>query len=78
MKRLDRHHRACCAELSGLEIAVLRDYARGLSRQQIASHVGLSPRTVGQYLTVAKEKLGANSLAHAALLALHGTAGARD
>jgi DNA-binding NarL/FixJ family response regulator len=55
-------------ELSQSELAILRAYAHGLSRRQIGERVGLSSRTVGHYLTVAKEKLGANNLAHAALM----------
>jgi DNA-binding NarL/FixJ family response regulator len=57
-------------ELSQSELAILRAYAHGLNRRQIAERVGLSPRTVGHYLTVAKEKLGASSLPHAALMAV--------
>lgn len=67
----DRPHRARRdIELSRNELAILRAYAQGLSRPQIAECVGLSSRTVGHYLTIAKEKLGANSLAHAALMAV--------
>jgi DNA-binding NarL/FixJ family response regulator len=57
-------------ELSQAELAILRAYAHGLNRRQIAERVGFSSRTVGQYLTIAKEKLGANSLAQAALMAI--------
>jgi DNA-binding NarL/FixJ family response regulator len=65
----DRPHRARRdIELSQNELAILRAYAQGLSRPQIAECVGLSSRTVGHCLTVAKEKLGASSLAHAAIM----------
>jgi DNA-binding CsgD family transcriptional regulator len=41
-----------------------------MNRRQIGAHFGLSERTVGHYLTVAKEKLGAETLVHAAVLSL--------
>jgi DNA-binding NarL/FixJ family response regulator len=69
---INRYARSHCVrrdiELSQSELAILRAYAHG--RRQIAERVGLSSRTVGHYLTIAKEKLAANSLAHAALMAV--------
>jgi DNA-binding NarL/FixJ family response regulator len=52
------------------ESRVLELYAMGLNRLQIGERVGLSERTVGHYLTVAKEKLGASTLVQAVVLAL--------
>ena len=51
--------------LSEIEREVLSLYARGLSRAEIAQHTGLSANTIGHYLTTAKDKLHARSLAHA-------------
>lgn len=51
--------------LSQIEAEVLSLYARGLSRAEIAQHTGLSANTIGHYLTTAKDKLHARSLAHA-------------
>jgi DNA-binding CsgD family transcriptional regulator len=56
------------ASLSATEENVLRAFASGFSREEIASRLNLSSRTVGHALTAAKEKLGARSLAHAAVL----------
>ncbi len=74
MSNINASHRRRYAgralKLSDSELAVLRAYAHGLSRRQIAERVGLSSRTVGHYLTIGKEKLGARSLAHAALMAV--------
>ena len=58
--------------LSYVERNVLMGLSRGLSRGQLANTLRLSPRTVGQALTSAKEKLFARSLIEAAvLLRLH-------
>jgi len=54
--------------LSDLETRCLRLYGAGWSRAEISGMARVSPRTVGTTLTVAKEKLGARSLAHAAML----------
>ena len=66
------YHRNCAERvtLTELERAVLEAYADGAGRLEIAERVGLAPRTVGTYLTIAKEKLGARTLAHAATLAV--------
>src|SRR5207249_2724158 len=54
--------------LSELEARCLRLYGAGCTREEISNAARVSRRTVGAVLTVAKEKLGARSLAHAALL----------
>lgn len=54
--------------LSELEGRCLRLYGAGWNREEISQMARVSKRTVGAALTVAKEKLGARSLAHAALL----------
>jgi len=54
--------------LSELEARCLRLYGAGWSRAEISKMARVSRRTVGAALTVAKEKLGARTLAHAALL----------
>jgi len=54
--------------LSDLETRCLRLYGAGWTRMEISEMARVSRRTVGATLTVAKEKLGARSLAHAALL----------
>jgi len=55
-------------QLSQLEERCLRLYGAGWNRSEISAMVRVSARTVGNSLTVAKEKLGARSLAQAALL----------
>jgi DNA-binding CsgD family transcriptional regulator len=56
------------ASLNATEEAVLRGFAAGLSRGEIADCLHMSARTVGNALTTAKEKLGARSLVHAAVI----------
>jgi DNA-binding CsgD family transcriptional regulator len=60
--------------LSDLEMRCLRLYGAGWSRSEISDMARVSRRTVGATLTVAKEKLGARSLAHAALILGTGSA----
>lgn len=55
-------------DLSELEIRCLELYGAGMKRAEISAITRAAPRTVGATLTVAKEKLGARSLAHAAVL----------
>jgi|HubBroStandDraft_6_1064221.scaffolds.fasta_scaffold1598186_1 DNA-binding CsgD family transcriptional regulator len=55
-------------DLTPLEHRILLAYANGACRAEIGEYVGLSEHTVSNYLTIAKEKLGARSLAHAAYL----------
>ncbi|MBV8338739.1 MAG: DNA-binding response regulator, partial [Candidatus Eremiobacteraeota bacterium] len=50
------------------EREVLTHYARGLTRAEIAQQTGLSANTIGHYLTTAKDKLHARSLAHAVFI----------
>jgi DNA-binding NarL/FixJ family response regulator len=54
--------------LSRVERTTLECFGNGFSRPEIAAVIGLSVRTIGRSLTTAKEKLGARSLAHAAVL----------
>jgi len=54
--------------LSELEARCLRLYGAGWNRDEISKRARVSRRTVGATLTVAKEKLGARTLAHAAML----------
>jgi DNA-binding NarL/FixJ family response regulator len=68
MTRTGYHHSPANHELTELERRVLAAYAAGARRTEIATRVGLSDRTVGTYLTVVKEKLGARTLAHAVAL----------
>jgi DNA-binding CsgD family transcriptional regulator len=68
MSRNGYHHPRREHELTDLERRVLAAYAAGARRAEIAARIGLADRTVGTYLTVAKEKLGARTLAHAAAL----------
>ena len=56
------------ATLSATEVSVLQAFASGFSRDEIAALLHLSSRTVGHALTAAKEKLGARSLVHAAVM----------
>jgi DNA-binding CsgD family transcriptional regulator len=65
-----RHSRLCTNRLTQLEHRILSLYATGLRRAQIGARVGLSEHTISHYLTIAKEKLGADTLVQAAVLAL--------
>jgi DNA-binding CsgD family transcriptional regulator len=56
------------ASLSATEAAVLRRFASGFTRGEIAECLHMSTRTVGNALTTAKEKLGARSLVQAAVM----------
>lgn len=60
--------RAISIGLSNLELCCLQLYALGFTRAEIASRENVAVRTVGSSLTIAKEKLGARSLAHAVLI----------
>jgi DNA-binding CsgD family transcriptional regulator len=59
------------SSLSATERRILESYAGGLKRGEIAQGLGMSCRSVSKSLTIAKEKLGARSLAHAAALLPH-------
>ena len=65
MSRNGYHQERRELDLTELERRILAAYAQGARRAEIAARVGLADRTVGTYLTVAKEKLGARTLAHA-------------
>ncbi len=68
MSRNGYHHPRSEHDLTELERRILAAYAAGAHRTEIAARVGLADRTVGAYLTVVKEKLGARTLAHAVAL----------
>jgi DNA-binding NarL/FixJ family response regulator len=78
-RRSGYHHadaRSC--RITERENRVLELYAMGLNRIQIGQRVGLSERTVGHYLTIAKEKLGASTLVQAVVLALRDAGNVRS
>jgi DNA-binding CsgD family transcriptional regulator len=56
--------------LSQREQAVLRLIADGLPNKQIATALGISPRTVKTHVTSAMNKLGVDNRAHAAVAAI--------
>jgi len=58
--------RSAGASLTPFERRILELRVRGLSRKEIARDLGLSPQTISNSLTIAKEKLGAHSLMEAA------------
>jgi DNA-binding NarL/FixJ family response regulator len=59
-------------ELSERELAVLRFYCQGMSRQDIAEHYGLSENTVKGYVRAILSKTGYDSIAKLAMYALSG------
>jgi DNA-binding CsgD family transcriptional regulator len=59
-------HNEDIGALTPTEAVALEGYSAGLTRAEIATSLGLSARTVGRALTVAKEKLAAKSLGEAA------------
>jgi DNA-binding NarL/FixJ family response regulator len=78
-RRRSGYHRAdTTCRITPLEDRVLQLYAAGLNRAQIGERVGLSERTVGHYLTVVKEKLGATTLVQAAVLVLYDSIGLKS
>lgn len=58
------------AGLSDREVEVLRRLARGRSNKQIASELGISPKTVQHHIAHVYEKIGTSSRAAATLFAL--------
>jgi DNA-binding CsgD family transcriptional regulator len=66
--RRARIPRAVSAQLSAFEAYCLGLYGVGWTREEISVVAHFSPRTVGAALTIAKEKLGARNLTHAALM----------
>jgi DNA-binding CsgD family transcriptional regulator len=54
--------------LTPLERHTLELFSTGMGRAEIAKRLNRSPKTISNTLTVAKEKLRARSLAHAAAL----------
>jgi DNA-binding NarL/FixJ family response regulator len=56
--------------LSEREQVVLRLIADGLPNKQIATALGIAPRTVKTHVTSAMNKLGVDNRAHAAVAAI--------
>jgi DNA-binding NarL/FixJ family response regulator len=56
------------ASLTAFERRVLELFASGLARGEIAQVLNRAPKTISNSLTAAKDKLGARSLAEAAVL----------
>jgi DNA-binding NarL/FixJ family response regulator len=56
------------ASLTAFERHVLQLFASGLPRGEIARALNRAPKTISNSLTAAKDKLGARSLAEAAVL----------
>jgi DNA-binding NarL/FixJ family response regulator len=78
-RRSGYHHTdSWSCRITDRESRVLELYAMGLNRVQIGQRVGLSERTVGRYLTIAKEKLGASTLVQAVVLALRDSGNVRS
>ena len=65
-----RAARRACGGLDGREVAVLRLLARGLTYEQIAAQLVISPRTVNRHLTSIYGKLDVSSRHAATLWAL--------
>ncbi|WP_205718519.1 LuxR C-terminal-related transcriptional regulator [Actinomadura sp. WMMA1423] len=59
-------------KLTALEVDVLTTSAIGLSQDQAALHLGVSPRTFRRVLTSAADKLNATGPVHAVVLAALG------
>jgi DNA-binding CsgD family transcriptional regulator len=57
-------------ELSERELEVLRFYCRGMNRQDIAAHYGLSENTVKGYVRAILSKTGYDSIAKLTMYAL--------
>ncbi len=63
------------ASLTAFEHRALELFAAGLSRGKIAQVLNKAPKTISNSLTTAKDKLGARSLAEAAVLLAAGVEG---
>ena len=68
--RHDRDHAAPAADLSERELEILRLLAEGLSNEQIAARLYLSPRTVKNQISALLVKLGVENRVQAAVLAV--------
>lgn len=66
-KRLE-HDAGLLAELTAFERRALELFASGMRRIEIAHVLNRAPKTISNNLTTAKDKLGARSLAEAAVL----------
>lgn len=64
-----RHANAWPAELTDREVEVLRLVARGLTNKEVASCLGISPRTVQQHTLHIYDKIGVSTRAAATLFA---------
>jgi DNA-binding CsgD family transcriptional regulator len=62
--------RGQAARLSGQEVSVLRELARGLSTEEVAERLVVSPHTVRTHVKNGMRKLGARTRAHAVAVAL--------
>ena len=65
---VEHTRRRLVVDLTPFERNTLHLFASGMHRREIAGRLGRSPKTISNSLTVAKEKLGARSLAEAAAL----------
>ena len=66
--RRNTQHRKTALELSGRERQIMKCIARGLSNTEISDQFGLSPRTVGNYVSGIYSKMGATNRCAAILL----------
>jgi DNA-binding CsgD family transcriptional regulator len=58
------------AVLTGREAAVVRQVAEGLSNDEIAEILRISPRTIQAHVANARRKTGARNRAHLAVIAI--------
>ncbi|HKW73396.1 MAG TPA: helix-turn-helix transcriptional regulator [Candidatus Dormibacteraeota bacterium] len=65
---VEHTRRRLVVDLTPFEKNTMNLFASGLHRREIADRLRRSPKTISNSLTVAKEKLGARSLAEAAAL----------
>ena len=62
--------RSRCERLSGKELLVIAELARGRSTDEIGMALGVSPHTVRTHVKNLMRKLGARTRAHAVAIAL--------
>jgi DNA-binding CsgD family transcriptional regulator len=55
--------------LSGREVQIIRQTARGYTAKEIAKLIGLEPRTIEVYVGSIRKKLQAKNIAHAVFIA---------
>jgi HD-GYP domain-containing protein (c-di-GMP phosphodiesterase class II) len=68
--RIPAMRRQRVSDLTEREIEVLRLMARGLSNRQMAAHLGLAEKTVGNHVQHIYEKIGVSTRAAATLFAM--------